>query len=140
MSPLHSSIVAIVTLASSIAAKHPDKGQCQHKRCPTGIEIIKAKIVLPYLKTAILMLVKAARFASQGQILFEIPSVVSEMLLPGVAFFAIAFLVTIAAGHFLRPTYQECALLVFTTTVRNSEASLAIAVTAFNTPLVDKMF
>ncbi len=29
---LHSSIVAMVSLASGIAAKHPDMGQCQLKR------------------------------------------------------------------------------------------------------------
>lgn len=99
-------------------------------------EVVKKKISLPYLKTITLMSVIAAMFASQGTVLFENPSVVLKMILPGVAFFLIAFLMALIAWRLFKLSYAEFALLVFTTTARNSEASLAVAVSAFASPLV----
>lgn len=99
-------------------------------------EMVAKKIALPYLKMATLMTVIAAMFASQGAVLFDNPAVVIKMILPGLVFFALAFLMAIAAGHIFRLSYAERVLLVFTTTARNSEASLAVAVTAFASPLV----
>lgn len=100
------------------------------------IEVAKEKVALPYLKAITLMIVIAAMFASQGAVLFDNPSVVLKMMLPGVAFFVLAFLTAVAAARAFQFSYPELALLAFTITARNSEASLAVAVTAFASPLV----
>ncbi len=105
-------------------------------RFAISVEVAAKKVALPYLKAITLMIVIAAMFASQGAVLFENPSVVLKMILPGVAFFVIALLMAIVAARLFRLSYPEFALLAFTTTARNSEASLAIAVTAFASPLV----
>lgn len=106
------------------------------RRLSIPLETAKAKIRLPYLKTITLMTVITAMFASQGAVLFENPSVVLKMILPGLLFFGIAFLIAIIASRIFQLTYPEFALLSFTTTARNSEVSLAVAVTAFASPLV----
>lgn len=106
-------------------------------RLAIPVEVVAHRIALPYVKVGTLMIVIAAMFASQGAIVFENPSVVLKMILPGVAFFVFAFVTAILAARLFRLTYPEFALLVFTTTARNSEASLAVAVTAFaSRPLV----
>ena len=94
---------------------------------------------LPWLgagKTAALMVVIAAMFASQGAVLFDNPAIVWRMIAPGAVFFALAFALALLFGRLARLTYPEVALLTFTTTARNSEVSLALAVTAFASPLV----
>ncbi|MEX2444036.1 MAG: bile acid:sodium symporter [Alkalispirochaeta sp.] len=105
-------------------------------RASISIETAKEKVKLPYLKTITLMVVVAAMFASQGSVLFANPGVLLKMILPGLAFFVLAFLVSIIAAKIFGFTYREFAMLVFTTTARNSEASLAVAATAFASPLV----
>jgi len=105
-------------------------------RFAVSVEVATNKIRLPYLKVATLMVVIAAMFASQGAVLFDNPSVILKMILPGVAFFVIAFFMAFVAARTFHLSYPEFALLVFTTTARNSEASLAVAVTAFASPLV----
>ncbi|WP_298401436.1 bile acid:sodium symporter [uncultured Chloroflexus sp.] len=105
-------------------------------RYAISVDDAAKKIRLPYLKAITLMVVIAAMFASQGAVLFENPAVVLKMMLPGVAFFVIALVMAIAAARLFRLSYREFALLVFTTTARNSEVSLAIAVSAFASPLV----
>lgn len=100
------------------------------------VEVATEKVRLPYVKTITLMVVIAAMFASQGTVLFGNPSVVLKMILPGLAFFAIAFSMATGAAQLFHLNYPEFALLVFTTSARNSEASLAVAVTAFASPLV----
>lgn len=99
-------------------------------------ETVKERLHLPYLKTATLMAVIIAMFASQGDILFANPAVVLKMILPGLVFFSVAFALALVAGRLFNLCYPEVVLLVFTTTARNSEASLAVAVTAFTSPLV----
>ena len=105
-------------------------------RFAISVEAATEKVALPYLKAITLMVVIAAMFASQAAVLFDNPSVVLKMILPGVAFFVIALSMAIVAARLFRLSYAEFALLAFTTTARNSEASLAIAVTAFASPLV----
>lgn len=105
-------------------------------RFAVPIEVVRKKVALPYLKTITLMVVITAMFASQGTVLFENPSIVLKMILPGVAFFLIAFLMAIVAWRIFKLSYAEFALLAFTTIARNSEASLAVAVSAFASPLV----
>jgi ACR3 family arsenite transporter len=87
-------------------------------------------------KTASLMAVIAAMFASQGEVLLENPGLVWRMVAPGAVFFAFAFALALLLGRLARLTYREVALLTFTTTARNSEVSLALAATAFASPLV----
>jgi ACR3 family arsenite efflux pump ArsB len=87
-------------------------------------------------KTAALMVVIAAMFASQGEVLLENPVLVWRMIAPGAVFFAFAFALALLLGRLARLSYREVALLAFTTTARNSEVSLALAVNAFASPLV----
>lgn len=97
---------------------------------------IGERLPLDLFKTVMLALVIAAMFASQGRVLFENPSVVAWMILPGLAFFTAIFLVALAAARLVGLDYPEAALLVMTTAARNSEASLGVAVGAFSNPLV----
>lgn len=106
------------------------------QRRAVTVEDFSRRMNLPVWKVATLMAVIAAMFASQGHVLMENPGVVLKMMAPGMLFFAVAFAIAIIAGRLFRLTYPETALLVFTTTARNSEVSLAIAVTAFASPLI----
>lgn len=87
-------------------------------------------------KTGALMVVIAAMFASQGEVLLQNPGLVWRMVAPGAVFFAFAFALALLLGRLARLSYRELALLTFTTTARNSEVSLALAATAFASPLV----
>lgn len=88
------------------------------------------------LKTISLMVVIVAMFASQGEVLLDNPNVVWRLAPPIIIFFAITFVVALFGARLVGLPYDQAALLVFTTTSRNSEASLAVAVTAFSSPLV----
>ncbi len=89
-----------------------------------------------HLKTISLMVVIVSMFASQGEVLFENPTVVWRLAPPIIIFFAITFVVALLGARLAGLPYDQAALLVFTTTSRNSEASLAVAATAFSSPLV----
>ncbi len=106
------------------------------RRSGRTVESIQAMLRLSLLKTAMLMVVIAAMFASQAQVIFDNPGVFATLVPPVVAFFLVAFAVALVVGRILRLPHDEVVLLVFTTTSRNSEASLAIAATAFASPLV----
>jgi len=93
-------------------------------------------VSLGHLKTASLMIVIVSMFASQGEVLFDNPNVVWRLAPPITIFFAVAFVVALLGARLAGLPYDQAALLVFTTTSRNSEASLAIAATAFSSPLV----
>ena len=88
------------------------------------------------LKTVVLSVVIVAMFASQSDVLLDNPGVVARLLPPMIGFFAIAFVVAMVAGRTAGLAHDQVAALVFTATSRNSEASLAIAATAFASPLV----
>lgn len=92
-------------------------------------EVVKPR--LAPVKLFALIIVIVAMFASQGQILLEHPRLIALMLLPSVPFFLVLFSLSLVLGRVARLDYPETALLVFTTTARNSEASVAIAVSAF---------
>lgn len=94
------------------------------------------RLPLGPLKAGVLALVVVAMFASQGGVLFASPEIVLWMIAPGLVFFATIFLVALGTARLLGLSYPETALLVMTTAARNSEASLAIAVSAFASPLV----
>ncbi len=88
------------------------------------------------LKTVALASVIVAMFASQSVAIFDDLGAVVRLVAPMVLFFAIAYAAALAVASSLGLPHGERALLVFTTTSRNSEASLAIAATAFSSPLV----
>lgn len=94
------------------------------------------RLGVPALKTAALSFVLVAMFASQAEVLFDEMAAVRRLIVPMVAFFTLTFLVATTVGKHVRLPYPQTVLLVFTTTSRNSEASLAIAATAFASPLV----
>lgn len=89
-----------------------------------------------HLKTIALVVVIVAMFASQASVVLDNPTVVIRLVAPMTAFFAIAFVLALVVGRRAQLPREQTALLAFTTTSRNSEASLAIAVTAFASPLV----
>lgn len=88
------------------------------------------------VKTGTLLVVIGAMFASQADTLTEDPSTLLRVVVPMVAFFAIMFVVALAVARAGRLGFEQTVVLVFTTASRNSEASLAIAATAFANPLV----
>lgn len=106
------------------------------RKSSQNVENFSNKYKISYLKTIILMIVIISMFASQGKILFGNPYIVVKMILPGLVFFFAIFVLTTIVAYIFKLKYPEYALLVFTTTARNSEASLAIAVTAFSSPLI----
>lgn len=88
------------------------------------------------LKTVALAVVIVSMFASQRETIVDNPSVFGQLVLPVSLFFVITFAMALAVGHRLGIPDSQVSLLAFTTTSRNSEASLAIAATAFSSPLV----
>jgi len=89
------------------------------------------KKVTGELKLWALVVVIVAMFASQralgaadlGRVALIIPIIT--------AFFAMMFLVALVVGRLGRLSYEENATLAFTTTARNSEAVIGVAVSAF---------
>ena len=100
------------------------------------IGLLQSNVSRFHLKTAALVVVIVAMFASQGDVVLDNPAVILKLLAPMVAFFVLAFLAAVTVGRWWSLPHDQTALLVFTTTSRNSEASLAIAATAFASPLV----
>lgn len=88
------------------------------------------------LKTVALAAVIISMFASQSDAIFDDLSAVIHLIVPMVLFFIATFVVALTVARQLGLPHDQAALLVFTTTSRNSEASLAIAATAFASPLV----
>ena len=100
------------------------------------LERIQHAVERSHLKTFTLILIIVAMFASQADVLRSNPGVVLRLLPPMLIFFAAAFAVALLAGALSGFQYEQTVSLVFTATSRNSEASLAIAATAFASPLV----
>lgn len=71
-------------------------------------------------------------FASHGRVRLDNPGVILLIIGPGAAFFIVTFGVSPMANL----SYPQTALMVFTTPVRNSEVSPAVAVTTFTSPLI----
>lgn len=105
-------------------------------RTRRDIDALRDRAHLGYVKTVILMAIVVSMFASQADAILADKSAVLRLIPPIVAFFAIAFIVALAVGRATSMPHPQVALLVFTATSRNSEASLAIATTAFVSPLV----
>lgn len=89
-----------------------------------------------WAKTATLMVIVVAIFASQADVILANKDAVARLVPPTIAFFAMTFLIAVTVGRVAALPPAHTVLLVFTTSARNSEASLAIAATAFASPLV----
>lgn len=87
-------------------------------------------------KTFALAVVIVAMFASQAEAIFDDVGAIQNLFVPMVLFFGFTFVAALFVARQLGLPHEQTALLVFTTTSRNSEASLAIAATAFASPLV----
>jgi len=91
---------------------------------------------LQYFKTATLMVVIASMFASQAEALYKNVYALALIVLPVTVFFISMPAIDYVFAKKLELSYREYALLTFTTTARNSEASLAIAATVFPDTLI----
>lgn len=96
----------------------------------------QARLRVATLKTTALTLVVVSMFASQSDAIFDDLGSVANLIVPMVLFFTFTFVMSLVVAHQLGLPHDQAALLVFTTTSRNSEASLAIAATAFANPLI----
>lgn len=105
-------------------------------RANLNIGPIQDRIDAAGVKTITLVVIIVSMFASQADTVFDNPEVLLYLIAPLSVFFLLAFVVAIAAAYVGSLSYSQTALLTFTTTSRNSEASLAIAATAFASPLV----
>ena len=83
------------------------------------------------LKLWALVVVIVAMFASQRALDFGDLGRVALIIAALVAFFAVLFPVALLVGRVGRLTYAENVTLAFTTTARNSEAVIGVAVSAF---------
>lgn len=110
--------------------------RCLLGRRDLSVDAVHDRYRLSSVKTVALTVVIVSMFASQGEVLIDNPNVVWKIAPPIGIFFAVAFVVAIGTARLTGLPYEQAALLVFTTASRNSEASLAIAVTAFASPLV----
>lgn len=88
------------------------------------------------VKAILLSTVIVSMFASHAHLIVDNSTVLLQLVAPLVVFFALAFALALAVGRQAGMSPRRVALLAFTTTSRNSEASLAIAATAFASPLV----
>lgn len=88
------------------------------------------------VKATLLSIVIVSMFASQARTIVDEPEAFLRLLIPLTAFFAATFCIALTVGRRSGMPHRHVVLLVFTTTSRNSEASLAIAATAFASPLV----
>ena len=88
------------------------------------------------LKTVSLAVLVVSMFASQAEAMIDDVGAVRHLVAPMAVFFGLAFAIALVVARQLGFAHEQSVLLVFTTTSRNSEASLAIAATAFANPLV----
>lgn len=100
------------------------------------VDDLLGRLRVPIVKTITLAVIIVSMFASQGDVLFDNPTVVITLLPALVAFFIVAFVAALIVARIANLPYDQTALLAFTATSRNSEASIAIAATAFASPLV----
>lgn len=77
------------------------------------------------------MVVIVAMFASQSALGLEDLGRVALIIGVIALFFLVLFVLTLVLGHLGRLTYEENTTLAFTTTARNSEAVIGVAVSAF---------
>jgi len=89
------------------------------------------KQALGKVKLWALVLVIVSMFVSQSPIGLSELSTVGLLIMFLIGFFLVLFLIALAAGRVFGLTYEDNATLAFTTTARNSEAVIGVAVSAF---------
>jgi len=89
------------------------------------------KRVLGEVKLWALVLVILSMFISQQPLGFSELASVSLLVLFLIGFFLVLFLVAAVVGRLFGLSYEDNATLAFTTTARNSEAVIGVAVSAF---------
>lgn len=89
------------------------------------------KSVLGEVKLWALVVVIVSMFASQGAISFAEFGKLGILIGFLIGFFLVLFVLALAAGRGFGLSYEDNATLAFTTTARNSEAVIGIAVAAF---------
>ena len=77
------------------------------------------------------MLVIVSMFVSQPLIGLSELSAVGLLIVFLIGFFLVLFLIAVIAGRLFGLSYEHNATLAFTTTARNSEAVIGVAVSAF---------
>ncbi len=92
--------------------------------------------LVDYAKTILLVIVIAFMLVSQAETLYSNLFVLSSIVAPVALFFLLIPLLDLLIVKILDLSYGEYVLLTFTTTARNSEASLAVAATAFPGTLI----
>jgi arsenite transporter len=86
---------------------------------------------------ALLAVAVAAIFATHAQVVIDQPTVLLRLLVPLLAFFAVAYLAATAAARVGRFGHRERVTLTMTTMARNSPIALAVATAAFpDRPLI----
>jgi arsenite transporter len=89
------------------------------------------KQALGEVKLWALVVVIMSMFVSQQPLSFSDLSAVVWLILSLIGFFLALFLIAVLAGRLFGLSYEDNATLAFTTTARNSEAVIGIAVSAF---------
>ena len=89
------------------------------------------KASLGEVKLWALVIVIISMFVSQNALSFSDIGSVGLLILFLIGFFLVLFLLAVVAGHLFGLTYEDNATLAFTTTARNSEAVIGVAVAAF---------
>jgi len=125
--------IALYLVLPAVAAA-AIRGWWAHQGRSASVE--QERLRLSACKTATLAVVIVSMFASQSDAIFDDLDAVGRLVAPMVSFFVLAYCIAVTAARRLGLPHDQTALLVFTTSSRNSEASLAIAATAFVSPLV----
>jgi arsenite transporter len=89
------------------------------------------KQILGEVKLWALVIVIVSMFVSQQPLGFSELSAVALLILFLIGFFLALFLIAVLAGRLFGLSYEDNATLAFTTTARNSEAVIGVAVSAF---------
>ncbi len=87
---------------------------------------LSAMSILGLLFTLIVM------FALKGDLILERPAIVLEMAIPMILFFSIMFFIVLFVGWRLRFPYGDAVAVAFSSTGRDFEIAIAIAITAFS--------
>jgi ACR3 family arsenite transporter len=98
-------------------------GEAAMDRLKPGLNALS---ILGLLFTLIVM------FALKGDLILERPGIVIEMAVPMILFFAIMFFVILFVGWRLRFPYGDAVAVAFSSTGRDFEIAIAIAITAFS--------
>ncbi|MGB9591852.1 MAG: arsenic resistance protein [Candidatus Kryptoniota bacterium] len=91
----------------------------------------KVKHTMGEVKLWSLVLVIVVMFASQTALNFSDLGRVASIIGVIALFFIVLFILALVLGHLSHLTYEENTTLAFTTTARNSEAVIGVAVSAF---------